>query len=309
MIGAMKKKRRYFIFFFIIPALFVYSIFLLFPIVDSMRLSFYEGQGLKPTKFVGLDNYIKLFTEKHFKTRFWGAFFNNIQFFLIVTIVQNILGFVIAVMLTRKFRGASLIRRLSFLPTTLSVLVVGYVFNKIIFHPTWGAFNAMLKGFGIISESNNIAWLGNTDTALPILAMTISWHFLGESILFYTAGIDAIDVHVLEAAKIDGTNFFTDIRYIILPAVWHVVGLVTILIFIGNFTQFDIVYAMTTSRGNPKYSTDLFGSLFYRSAFQIAARDGWGMGMGAALGSVIFFILFIGVMCWMVLFRKKKYEI
>lgn len=79
----------------------------------------------------------------------------------------------------------------------------------------------------------------------------------------------------------------------------------TILIFIGDFTQFDIIYAMATTRGNPIYSTDLFGSLFYRVTFQSAERGGWGMGMGAAVATIIFLIVFVGVVFWLYIFRMK----
>ncbi len=85
---------------------------------------------------------------------------------------------------------------------------------------------------------------------------------MGETILFYTAGIDNIPQEIMEAARIDGVTQLQLLRYIIVPYIMPIIGIVTILIFIGDFTQFDIVYAMTTTQGNPTYATDLFGSLF-----------------------------------------------
>ncbi len=277
---------------FLLPALLIYSLILLVPILDSMRLSFYSGSGLVPNEFVGLANYVKIFTDPSFSERVWGAFSNTFVFFLIVTLLQNILGFFLALAVTRAIKGAAFIRKLSFLPTTLSVLVVGFLFRQML-NPIWGLFG-------------NFPWLGNEATALPTLAVAISWQFIGESILLYTIGIDAIPVEHLEAARIDGATWFQEMRYIILPALKPVIGIVTLLIFVGDFTQFDIVYAMTTTMANPRYTTDLFGSLFYRAAFSTPVRGGWGMGMGAAVSTIMFFVVSIGVSVWYYLFKAKE---
>ncbi|MFZ3138356.1 MAG: sugar ABC transporter permease, partial [Thermodesulfovibrionales bacterium] len=272
----------------------------------SISLSFFTGEGMRtPTQFVGLDNYIKLFTQYPFNERFFNALGNTVIFFLIVTLFQNVLGFFIAVLISRKFRGNNFFKKLSFLPTTLSVLVIGFMFRMML-NPTWGIFDRILEGLGL--ESLIRPWLGNTTTALPVLAIVVSWQFLGEAILFYTVGIANIDNEILEAARIDGANSMAEIRHIIFPSILPIIGIVTILIFIGDFTQFDIVYAMTTTRGNPVYSTDLLGSLFYRSTFQSPEKGGWGIGMGATLASVISIIVFVGVLTWLIAFKMKGSE-
>jgi len=93
--GKKKKEVKLFMVLFLLPAIFIYTLFLLIPILDSMRLSLYSGQGLIPTEFVGFDNYVKLFTQFPFKDRMINAFSNNIKFFFIVTLIQNIFGFFI----------------------------------------------------------------------------------------------------------------------------------------------------------------------------------------------------------------------
>ncbi len=296
-------KRRWFLVWYILPALVVYTAFMLVPIINSMRLSFFSGDGLIPNEFVGFDNYIKLFAEYPFNERFWNAFFNNIKFFVMVTLYQNILGFLMAVLLTRGLRFSAFLRKLSFIPTTLSVLVVGFLFSMI-FNPVWGVFDQILRVLGL--ESLIRPWLGDRLTALPIVSMVVSWQFFGESIIFYTAGIDAIDDEMLEAARIDGAGFFSEIWHIILPSILPVVGIVTILIFVGDFTQFDIIYAMSTSMGNPGYSTDIFGSLFYRTAFSSPERGGWGMGMGAAVATIMFVFVFVGVGLFLIFFNRRR---
>ena len=115
------------------------------PILNSMFLSFYTGEGMStPTEFVGFGNYIKLFTQFPFKDRIINAFRNNVEFFLIVTLIQNVVGFFLAVLISRKFWGNKFFRRISFLPTTLSVLVVGFLFSLML-NPVWGIFDKIIE--------------------------------------------------------------------------------------------------------------------------------------------------------------------
>ncbi len=305
MIEAQKKHAR-FLFLFIFPAFIVYTVFMLLPILNSMRYSLYTGDSLVPNEFVGLDNYIRLFTEERYYTKFWNAFRNNIKFFIIVTLVQNVMGFFMAVMISRKFRGNKFMRKLSFLPTTLSVLVVGYIF-KLILNPYYGVFDKFMVAIGL--EDIILPWLGDPRTAIYVVALAVSWQFFGESVLFYSSGIDGISDSIMEAARIDGANIWQEIWHIILPSVLPIVSIVTILIFIGDFTQFDIIFAMTGTRGDPGYSTDLFGSLFYRTAFSSSERGGWGTGMGATVATMMFIIVTIGVGVFLAFFRKKQEEL
>jgi len=299
-----KKSPRFFILYFLFPALCLYTIFFTIPILDSIRFSFYDSNGLIVGKFVGLANFVKLFTQYPFKERLINAFSNNVKFFLYVTLIQNFIGFLFAYLLTQRIWGMPIMRKISFLPTTLSVLVVGYLFAKLIFNPVFGVFDKLLRFFFLGSLVR--PWLGDPMFALPTLAAVVSWQFMGETILFYTAGIDNIPDEMLEAARLDGANHFQMIRHIIIPSIMPIIGIVTILIFIGDFTQFDIVYAMATTVGNPAYATDLFGSLFYRAAFMPPARGGWGIGMGAAVSTVMSIIVFAGVLGWLLFFRNMQ---
>ncbi len=297
----MEKKSV--IFYFLLPALLIYTVFFSLPILDSMRLSFFDANGLIVKEFVGLANYEKLFTAFPYKERLLNAFFNNIEFFVIVTCIQNLVGFIVAYMITRPMRGAPALRKLSFLPTTLSVIVVGFLFSKMVFNPVFGILDKILEVLGL--DFLIRSWLGDPATALPVLAVVTSWQFMGETILFYTAGLDNIPREIIEAARIDGAGHLQMIRHIIIPYIMPVIGIATILIFVGDFTQFDIVYTMATTQGNPAYSTDLFGSLFYRATFSLPAMGGWGMGMGAAVSTVMSFVVFIGLAGWVIFFRKK----
>lgn len=140
------------------------------------------------------------------------------------------------------------------------------------------------------------------------LSLAVSWQFIGESILFYAMGIDGIAPELLEAARMDGASWWQEIAHVIIPGILPVIGIVSLLIFKGDFTQFDIVYAMTTTSGNPAYKTDLLGSLFYRTAFASPVRGGWGLGMGAAVSTLICLVVSVGVVAWLYFFRIRNKE-
>lgn len=298
------QRKNMFAVYFVLPAFLLYTVFFIVPIADSFRLAFYDSDGLIVKDFVGWGNFVKLFTAYPYRERLFNAFFNNIEFFLIVMVIQNFFGFMFAYLLTRPRRGMTTVRRISFLPTTLSIIVVGFLFSKLIFNPVFGVLDIVLETLGL--EMLIQSWMGDPDVALKVLAFVIAWQFMGESILFYAAAIDNIPEDIIDAAVVDGASEFQMIRHIVIPYVMPVIAMVTILIFIGDFTQFDIVYSMATTSGNPAYATDLFGSLFYRAAFTTPDRGGWGIGMGAAVSAVMSLFVFLGLTCWVLFFRTQK---
>ena len=299
-----RKKIRYYLFLYILPALTVYAVFMILPIIQSMRFSFFTGTGIIPDQFVGFGNYKKLFTQFPFKERFFNVLKNNITFFILVMIFQNVYGFILAVLLTRKnVFGEKAFRTLFFVPTALSVIIVGFVF-KLIFNPVWGVFDQVLRGIGL----GNIIrpWLGDPAIALPILALVTAWHNIGIPVIFFTTGIDSIDKDIIDAGMIDGVGVLGEIRHLIIPILKPIIGIVTILTFVGNFSEFEIVYSMETAYGNPEYATDVFGSFFYRTAFGTVMNNVNDIGLGAALASIMFLIIFIGVVFFLRISRKEN---
>jgi raffinose/stachyose/melibiose transport system permease protein len=295
------RARKSVIWLFLFPALLFYTAFMAIPLFSSVVLSFFTGKGLVPNEFVGLRNYISLFTALPFKERFFNALLNNLKFFFFVWLFQNVAGFVIAILVTRSV--PVFFRRLSFIPTTLSVIVAGFLFSLFL-NPIWGFVDSILKslGLGFLIRS----WLGDPSIALIVIALIVAWQYMGIPILFFAASIDNIDSGIFDAGKIDGASTLQIVRYIILPLSIPTIGTITILTFIGNFTQFDIIYAMASSFGDPAYGTDIFGTLFYRAAFGAPDRGGWGMGMGAAVATIMFIVVLIGVLLWMRLFRRIR---
>lgn len=276
---------------YILPALLVYILFMAYPLLDSIRLSLYTGNAANRS-FVGFANYVKLFTDGEIAARYLGAFGHTWYFFAIHMLVQNVLGILFATMLTSAtMRGRQFYQTVIFLPTTLAVLVTGYLW-KLILNPVWTGDILKAMNLGFLSR----AWLGDASTALTCVALVSCWQWVGIPTMMFVAALRNISDELLEAASIEGANSFQQFFRIKLPMIKPVVGMIAILTFVNNFNAFDVVYAMQTVNGAPNYATDLIGTLFYRIG--IAGQHPVGIpdpGLGAALATVTFVMLCIGV--------------
>lgn len=280
---------------FALPALLVYIVFMAVPVINSMRLSFFSGSGYSLNNFVGFDNYVRLFTDSEISKRFWCAFGNNWAFFGITMLVQNSFGLLFALILTGKpLRGSPIFRTVIFIPVTLSVLVTGYIW-KLILNPQWGALNMLLGKLGLGALA--LPWLGDTRTSLISVTLVSAWQWVGMPTMMFIAGLERIPEDLYESAQIDGAGLWRSFAQIKLPLLLPIVGIVTVLTFVGNFNAFDVVYAMEGANGPPDYSTDLMGTFFYRTG--IAGQHPVGipdMGLGAAVATVTFVVLFAGIL-------------
>jgi len=289
--------------FFLLPALVIYITFMAGPLFDSLRLSFYTGEGYTPTKFVGLSNYIDLFTNPLWRSHFFGAVKHTFIFFFIHMLVQNSLGLLFANLLSSEFRGRDVFRTIIFAPATLSVLVTGFLWTLIL-NPQWGAVNKILIAMNL--KSLALPWLGRENLALPIISLTSVWQWVGMPTVLFMAGLMGISEELLEAARMDGASEWIIFWRIKIPLLKPVLGIVAILTFVDNFNAFDVIYAMAGAKGEPAYSTDLLATFFYRTG--IAGEHPVGipnMGMGAAIATMTFMILLVGVSIWLYFSRRN----
>lgn len=298
------QRRRTWI-MFLIPALVVYTLFMAFPLFNSMRLSFYQGQGLTPDRFVGLQNYVDLFTNPLWRDRFLNALQNTFLFFFIHMLVQNTLGLLFATLISNPaLRGRNVYRAIVFLPATLSILVTGFLWTLIL-NPRWGMLNQLLEMVGLGSLAR--PWLGDKALALPVISLVSSWQWVGLPTMLFLAGLLTISDDLIEAARVDGASGWQIFWSIKLPLLKPVIGIVSVLTFVGNFNAFDIVFAMAGARGEPGYSTDLLATFFYRTAIAgehpVAQPN---MGIGAAVATIMFLILLTGVSLWLYSSRERK---
>lgn len=272
---------------YLLPALIFYTVFMAYPLLDSMRISLYSGSASNRV-FVGLGNYVQLFTDPARSARFWNAFRNTWIFFGIHMLVQNVLGITFATMLTApSMRGSRIYQIIIFVPTTFAVLVTGYLW-KLLLNPIWT--KGLLTSFGLAGLAK--PWLGMESVALIFVALVSCWQWIGIPTVMFVAALQNISEDIYEAADIEGASAWQVFRKIKLPLISPVVAMVTILTFVNNFNAFDIVFAMENANGAPGYSTDLIGTLFYRTG--IAGQHPVGIpepGMGAAIATITFLLL------------------
>ncbi len=300
-----KKYDAYGWYLYLVPAFLFYSLFAAYPLLDSIRMSFFSVDGSTGTSvFSGLKNYTDLFANHEHALRFWSAFKNTWYFFFIHMLVQNCLAVVFALLLSEKgFKGSRVYQTIIFIPVTFAVLITGYLW-KLILNPQWGAFAAVLKYAGL--EAAIQPWLGNQQTALTAVSLVSAWQWMGIPTMMFYAALQTIPDDILEAADIAGANAFQKIFNIKLPIILPVIGIVSILTFVNNFNAFDVVFAMENANGAPQYSTDIMGTLFYRVG--IAGQHPVGIPnpeLGAAIATLTFLML-LGVSLAVLRFTRSK---
>lgn len=291
---------------FLAPALIIYSLFMVYPLLNSLRLSFFETT---PTEefFVGIQNYIKLFTNDNYAPRFWGALGNNFVFFLVHLLVQNSIGLLLAALLTSGIKGSQTYRAILFLPTVLSVVIIGFIW-QLILNPLWGVSQTILELIGLGSLYK--PWLGLPETALVTVSLISVWQWIGiPMILFYTALI-GISEELVEASRVDGATGWQTFWRIKFPLILPSVGIVTILTFVGNFNAFDLIYTMKGANAGPEFSTDIMGTFFYRTFFGQQLQLG-NPTMGATIAAMMFLIILGGVLLYIFLWQRRvtSYEL
>jgi raffinose/stachyose/melibiose transport system permease protein len=287
----------------ILPALAVYLVFMAWPLFNSLRLSFYTGSGFHLDNFIGFDNYARLFGGGPESARFFGAFGNTFFFFFIHMVVQNVLGLTFALILSRKIlAGRGLFRTVIFIPATLAIVVTGFLW-KLLLNPQWGPINLILTQVGLGDWA--LPWLGDSHFALLFVSLVSSWQWVGIPTMIFLAALQGISDDYFEAAEIDGAKPWQVLTRIKLPLLRPIMGVVAILTFTGNFNAFDVVFAMTGVNGPPDYSTDILGTYFYRIG--IAGQQPIGiadMGLGAAISTITFVVLLVGVVIMQNLSRQ-----
>ncbi len=285
---------------FILPAFLLYTLFMVWPLFQSLYFSFFEFKGLARGGFVGLRNFHELFTRYPLNEQLPRAFLHNVYFFIGTMLIQNTLGLLFARLLYASRFGKRFFQIVYTTPYLISALVVGYLWSLML-NPLFGPVNQVLKAIGLGALAR--PWLGDPATALPVIILVNAWQWVGFPMLLFSAGLAGIGDDLREAARIDGATSLKLFRYIELPLLLPVIGIVTVLTFIGNFNAFGIVWAMGGVNGEPAGATDVLGLVFYRTAFR-GGVDAFGLASALA---VLMFIFIFGVSMIM-LGRFRRWE-
>jgi raffinose/stachyose/melibiose transport system permease protein len=292
---------------FLAPAIIIYSVFMAWPLLDSLRLSLYEQQQDGSQLFVGLANFSKLFNDPNqtdYDKEFFGAIIHNFHFFAIFMLVQNPVALLLAALLSSKgLKGAAIYRTVIFSPTTLSIVIIGWIWTLML-NPLWGIINNIFKGIGLESAIPDEGWLGSPDLALTVVALVGVWQYVGLPMILFLAALVGIDDDLLEAARVDGASPWDVFWRIRFPLILPTIGIVTILTFVGNFSSFENVFVMQGSQAGPDYRTDLLGTFFYRTTFGNFAILP-NPSMGTTIATMMFAIILTGVVIYLFVAQRR----
>ncbi|WP_273322666.1 carbohydrate ABC transporter permease [Vallitalea guaymasensis] len=273
------KRKKIVPYYYIIPGLLMVLFFVYVPVISNFVYSFFHLSSYSAGKvFVGLDNYIKLFTSDIFPIMMK----NNIMYAVISLIVQVGFGTIIALLLESKLTGRlrNIYRNIYFLPALISLTAVGLLFT-FVYSPDVGLLNSALRAIGL--ENLTQSWLGNSKTAIYCIIAMSQWQFTGYITLLMVVAIQNIPKDYLEAASIDGAGPFRRAVNIMIPLVKEQLLVCSIITIIGAFKLFTEVYSTTS--GGPGNSSQVLGVFLYQNAF---LHD--KMGLAAATGVLIFII-------------------
>ena len=264
---------------FVLPALVLYAVSVILPVLQAMQYSLYKWNGLEPlTEFVGLQNYITAFGNNAFQT----SIGNNVLIVVLSLFIQIPFSLALAVLLNRRFRGRAILRLLFFLPYVLSEAVTGIVFTLML-QPD-SVLDTSLKTVGL--EGLIQDWLGDSTLVMVTLFVIISWKYFGFHMIIMLAGLQGIPKELEEAALIDGADRRQSFRYVTLPLLGPTIRVSVFLSIIGALQLFDVVWVMTA--GGPVNASSTMAIAMFKAGFRSNQ-----FGYGSALAVILFLLCLI----------------
>jgi raffinose/stachyose/melibiose transport system permease protein len=277
-----------------VPAILLFSIFFVLPLVQGIKISLTDWSGTSPTyNFIGLQNFIDFFQDD----RALHALKITLIFGLISPVLLNIFGLIYALVLDVKLIGRGIIRTIVYLPAIISPLIMGYIW-LIMLNSQGGAIPAILENIGLSSLYKD--WLGDPKEAIWVIIIVNLWQFLGGAMIIYLAGLQSVSSEIKEAAKIDGANYWKSLRYIILPLLIPSIRINVIINIIGSLSVFDIIVSLTN--GGPGYWTESLSMYIYRASFEGQT------GYATAVAIIMFLVVLIPVTGALKLLNKADYD-
>ena len=261
---------------FLLPALAIYSVIVVYPLAYSTYLSFFRWDGISPRKvFVGLGNYILLFTQNEV---FWTALRNNGIWLVAALILPTSVGLGLALLLNLKFRGSAIFRSVFYFPAVLSLAVVGLIWTWI-YHPDLGLLNQFLSAIGLSAWERN--WLSDPHVAIYPVIVAATWSAVGLPMLLFLAGLQTVPVELLEAAKVEGAGPIRRFVFVTFPLLRETTLVVLAITAINALKAYDIIYVMTN--GGPANQTQLLSTWMYFLTYNYN-----NVGEGTAISVVLF---------------------
>ena len=278
-------KKKWLPYLLVSPYLIFVLVFVVFPVLFCFYLTFNKWNIISPMKFIGVDNYSRLFHDR----LFWKAIGNTLKFLLLHIPLQLIVSLFLAYLLNQKLRAAAFFRASFFMPVIVSGVVVTILWQQLLGFDG-GLINRMLMSIGM----HKIGWLVNPDVAIYAIAIMATWKNVGLYVILFLVGLQTVPPQYYEAAKMEGASRWQQFYHITLPMINPTIFMVVILSTIGGFSLFIEPYIMT---GGGPLNTTLSAVLYiYKQAFQY-----YNMGYSATLG------FFYALMIMTVVILQKKF--
>ncbi|SEF91644.1 carbohydrate ABC transporter permease [Paenibacillus sp. UNC499MF] len=276
--------------FFLGPAVLFFTLIIIIPFLLGMYYSFTNWNGVSgEVSWVGFDNFKRIFTGDQ---DFWSAFWFTVRFTIVGVVLSNLVGFVLAYLLTRPLKTRNFLRTIFFMPNVIGGLLLGFIWQFI-----------FVKGFSAIGQMTgigffNLPWLGDSMTAFWGIVIVFVWQTAGYLMVIYIAAFSNVPKDVIEAAQIDGATQGQVLRSIMIPLIMSAVTVCLFLAISWTFKMFDLNLSLT--KGGPFRSTESVAMNIYSEAFQ---NNRYGLGTAKAL---VFFVV-VAVITWLqVRFTKSK---
>lgn len=265
---------------FVLPSFLLFTVGMIIPLCMAFSYSFTSWNGLSATKkWVGFDNYIRLFQDKYVR----DAWLFTIKFTIINTVLQNVGALLLALLMDSTIKAKSLFRTIIFIPCLISAVIAGFVWLRI-----YGNFLPALNG--VLGTDINFMLLGNKKTVLTGLVIANNWQWLGYWTLIYLAGLQSVPNELLEAARVDGANVMQRFFKITLPMLAPAITVSVVGITTGSLKVYDLLVSST--KGGPGYASTSIIMQIYNTA--IAGRQyGYGSAMSITLIAVLLLIAVI----------------
>lgn len=286
----LHKKQDPYI-FLALPVI-AYLAVVLVPIISSIYYSFMEWNGIGEMQFTGIDNFLKMFRDSNL----WTCVINTLKYSLVGTICQVGGGLFLAILVQRVQKGGNLIRVLIFSPVVISGMAMAQTFKKLLAINPDGVVNALLDVFGM----SKVAFLADTNITLYVVAICEAFRFCGLYMVVFYAAFTSIDKEIVEAASIDGANFWRQLFYIRLPLIKEIIINSIVLAMVGTLKAFEGPFVLTN--GGPGYTSELLATYMYKTAF-----NRMDYGYGSAL-SILLVVMCVGVYLIINIISGKKKE-
>lgn len=266
--------------FFVTPAVSLFLVFVVWPVIKAVQYSGYNWRGYGPmVDFVGLRNFVYVLSNEVFQ----GALVHNLVIMVVSIATQLPLGLAVALLLNRRIRGRNVLRTIVFVPYVLSEVVAGVIWRQML-QADYGVLDAMLTAVGLPAPQHG--FLGDTDYALGAVMVVLTWKYLGLAIVLFLAGLSGVPDELYEAAQIDGASWWQVQRKVAIPLLGPTVRIWVFLSMIGSIQVFDMVWILT--KGGPAESTNTMATFLY--AFGV---DRNLIGIASAASVVLFLVALV----------------